>query len=389
MSRPRVVVLGMLTRMPVPGVVWQTAHYLLGLERLGCEAWYVEAHGINPSMFCSGPDDPGSEAAAAYIRSTLTRFGLGDRWAFHALHDDGRVLGLSRRALDELYSSSAAIINLHGGTIPQPEHAAGGRLVFLETDPVQLQVELHERRPETYAFLEPHAAFFTFAERYGAPGCGLPVSDDFDFVPTRQPVVLDLWQDRAEAGPAWTTVGNWRQSGQRAVELDGESYTWSKHSEWKKVLELPRRTGATIELALAAYKDQDRERLERRGFRIRPAASLDHPDAYRDYIAGSRGEITVAKDQNVRLRTGWFSDRSATYLAAGRPVITQDTGFGDVLPTGEGLFAFTDVEEAAAAVREVEADWERHAKAAAAIARDHFDADIVLGKLLSDIGVAA
>jgi hypothetical protein len=385
--RPRVVVLGMLTRMPVPGVVWQTAHYLLGLERLGCETWYVEAHGINPSMFCSGPGDPGSERAAAFLAGTMSKLGHDHRWALHALHDDGRVFGLSPSSLRQLYGSAAAIINLHGGTTPLPEHAATGRLVYLETDPVQLQVELHEGRPEAIAYLEPHAAFFTFAERYGRPGCGLPVDERFQFRPTRQPVVLDLWENDREPGRTWTTVGNWRQSGQRVVELNGESYTWSKHSEWAKVIELPRRVDAPIELALASLNGKDRTRLERHGFGIRDASSLNDPDDYRAYVGRSRGELTVAKDQNVRLRTGWFSDRSATYLASGRPVVTQDTGFGDVLPTGEGLFAFDDLESASDAITEVERDWSRHSAAARSIARDHFDAEVVLGKLLGELGV--
>jgi len=387
MSAPKVVVLGMMTKMPVAGVVWQTVHYLVGLERLGCEVWYVEAHGINPSMFCSGPDDPGVRPAAAFLHRTLDRFGLGDRWALHALHHDGSVHGASEAELASLYASAALIINLHGGTTPLPEHAATGRLVYLETDPVQLQVELHAGDPTTIAYLEPHTAFFTFGENYGRPGCGLPVSDRFHFQPTRQPVLLDLWEGVAPPGDTWTTIGNWRQSW-RSVELDGETYTWSKHTEWHKVLELPRRTKLPIELALAGFRDHDRERLERRGFLVRRATEIsDDPDSYRSYVAGSRGEVTVAKDQNVRLRTGWFSDRSATYLAAGRPVVTQDTGFGDVLPTGEGLFAFRTVEEAAEAMLEVEGAWDRHSKAAAMVAREHFDAALVLGELLDATGV--
>ncbi|MEX2658824.1 MAG: hypothetical protein WD232_03930 [Acidimicrobiales bacterium] len=389
MTRPRIVVLGMMTKMPVGGVVWQTVHYLVGLERLGCEVWYVEAHGVHPTAFCAADGDPGTDAAAAFLHRTLARFDLGHRWAFEAMHDDGRVVGPAAASLGELYRSAAVVLNLHGGTTPRPEHAASGRLVYLETDPVQLQVELHDGRPETIALLEPHVAFFTFGENYGRPGCGLPVGERFQFHPTRQPVVLDLWEEVAPPGPNWTTVGNWRQAG-RTVELHGEAYAWSKHLEWWKVRDLPRRSGRPIELALTRVQARDIERLEARGFTVRPAGEVSaDPDTYRRYIAGSRGEVTVAKDQNVRLRTGWFSDRSATYLAAGRPVVTQDTGFSEFLPTGEGLFAFDTSDDAAAAMLEVERDWDRHAKAAAGIARDHFDADMVLGSLLAELGVTA
>ena len=113
-----------------------------------------------------------------------------------------------------------------------------------------------------------------------------------------------------------------------------------------------------------------------------------HADAYRSYLAGSRGEFTVAKDQNVRLRSGWFSDRSATYLAAGRPVVTQDTAFGNVLPAGEGLFAFSTVDEAAAAVERINADYSRHRRAAQSVARDYFSHEVVLGRLLQEVGLS-
>ena len=387
MNPPRIVVLGMMTKMPVAGVVWQNLHYLLGFERLGFEAWYVEAHGINPSMFQRDEADPGSEAAAAFIEGVLRRFGLERRWAYHALHHDGACLGMSREELLRLYDSAELVVNLHGGTLPLPEHAAGGRLVYVETDPVTLQVELHEGRKETIEFLEPHTAFFTFGESYGQPGCGLPVSDRFPFHPTRQPVVVDLWEGAGPPGAVFTTVGNYRQ-GWRTVELDGEVYHWTKNREFARVIDLPARTGHDFELALAASRHADRDTLAEHGWRVRPAEEVSSDiDRYRSYIQGSLGEFTAAKDQNVRLRTGWFSDRSATYLASGRAVVTQDTGFGDHLPVGEGLLAWSTVDEAAAAVDDVAADPVRHGRAAAAVAREHFDAEGVLKRMLAAVGI--
>jgi GT2 family glycosyltransferase len=383
----RVVVLGMMTKMPVPGVVWQTVHYLEGLRRLGCDVWYVEAHGRTPSMFMQHEHDDGSARAAAFLEATLAPFGFGDRWVFHALHHDGRCFGRTRRELDGLYRSAALLLNLHGGTVPAPELTATDRLIYLETDPVQLQVELHDQRAETVEFLEPHRAFFTFAEHLGAPDCGLPVDGRFPFQPTRQPVVLDWWRDRGVgSGGRFTTIGNWRQQW-REVQFRGETYHWSKHLEWSRFLDLPARTGAAFELALSGFEDPDRAELEHRGWRVRPAMDLD-VDSYRDFICGSAGEMTVAKDQNVRLRTGWFSDRSATYLAAGRPVITQDTAFGCALPTGEGLFAVSTIDEAAEAVERIVAEPERHQRAALAIAQEHFRHDAVLRPLLAHVGIS-
>jgi GT2 family glycosyltransferase len=389
-GRRRIVVLGMMSKTPVAGVVWQTIHYLVGLERLGYEAYYVEAHARTPTTLMRAATDDASELAAGFIARICGRFGFGDRWAFHALHDDGRVYGLGERRLADVYRSSELLLNLHGGTLPRPEHVETGRLVYVETDPVEVQVQLAEHRQDTVEFLEPHCAFFSFGENLGSDDCRLPRWDGFEFEPTRQPVVLDFWNG-LEAAPRmrYTTIGNWRQSW-RDVSIAGERYTWSKHSEFLRVLELPRRAGPRFELGLAGIDEEDKALLERHGWHIRDAHALSADvDSYRDYLAGSRGEFTVAKDQNVRLRTGWFSDRSATYLAAGRPVITQDTGFGSVLPTGDGLFAFSTLDDVVAALERIEGDYEHHSRAAASIAREHFDAGDVLGRLLDRVGLPA
>lgn len=385
---PKVVVLGMMSQMPVAGVVWQTLHYLLGFERLGYEAHYVETHARTPSMLMRREDDDSSALAASFVDRTLRRFDLGHRWAFRALHDDGRCLGMSERELERLYGSAELLIDLHGGTLPLPELAVTDRLIYLETDPVELQVELHRGERAAIEFLEPHSAFFTFAENLGNPDCRLPAPERFRFRPTRQPVVLDLWNDRsAHPSGRFTTVGNWRQRW-RDVNLDGEIYTWSKHHEFLKFVDLPRRTRQELELALSSIEAGERRLLESKGWRVREALAFSTDlDAYRDYIAASRAEFTVAKDQNVRLRTGWFSDRSATYLAAGRPVVTQETGFSNVLPTGNGLLSYSSSDEAVEAIEAVNSGYSAHCAAAAEIAHEFFSHDVVLERLLEGIGV--
>ena len=187
----------------------------------------------------------------------------------------------------------------------------------------------------------------------------------------------------------YTTIGSWRQAG-KDVEWQGETYTWSKHHEFLKFLDLPERTGEDFELALAIDDDEDEQLLRSHGWSLLDGLALSREiGSYRDYLRGSRGEFTVAKDQNVRLGTGWFSDRSACYLAAGRPVVTQDTGFGDVLPTGRGLLRFRTLDEAVAAIAEVDADYAAHAAAATEIAAEHFAAEAVLARLLAAAGIAA
>jgi hypothetical protein len=382
----RIVLLGLMSRMPVAGVVWQTIHYLVGLRRLGYDVFYVEAHGCTPTEFMDRDEDDGWGKAAAFISEVMRRFDLGDRWAYQAVHADGRCYGMSEGQLKQLYSSAALIINLHGGTVPLPEHYATGRLVYLQTDPVELQMELYYNEQATVDFLAPHCAFFTFGENYGNPDCLLPICSRFPFRATRQPVVMDFWIPPGNGGgDLLTTIGNWRQP-HRQVKFNGETYHWSKHYEFLRFLDLPQRTKQPFELALSGYEDADRHLLESKGWQVRPAHALSNDiDAYRQYVQQSRGEFTVAKDQNVRLRTGWFSDRSATYLAAGRPVITQETGFSNILPTGRGLFGFSTMDEILAAVDAINSDCEGHRRAAADLAREYFNSDVVLPQMLREL----
>lgn len=389
MTSRKIVVLGMMAKMPVPGVVWQTLHYLIGLRDLGFDPYYVEAHARTPTMLMRHDTDDGSALAAAFLDASLRPYGFAQRWAFHALHDDNRVHGLSEVELAGLLREAELIINLHGGTEPREELTATDRLVFLETDPVQLQIELHDGLASAREFLDAHCAIFTFAENLAGADCTLPRSPDYTFRPTRQPVVLSLWDTGGAApGTAFRTIGNFHQ-GWRSVTFNGETYGWSKDAEWRKFLRLAQRTGQEFELALSGYAPRHEEELTRLGFRVRPALDFNFDtDGYRAFITGARGEFTVAKDQNIRFRTGWFSDRSATFLAAGRPVVTQDTAFGAVLPTGAGLYAVSDLDEAVAAIEQIASDPVAAGRAAAEIAREHFDAERVLGRLLTDMGVA-
>jgi hypothetical protein len=389
-GRPKkIVVLGMMARSPVAGMVWLTMQYVVGLNRLGYDTYYVEAHARTPSTFTESATEDGSVNAAAFIDGTMRWFGLPDgHWAFQALHSDRQCYGLSELQLNELYRTADLIINLHGGTMLLPEHIANGRLLFLETDPVEFAIYLAQNLQEMVDYMAPHSTFFTWGENYGKPDCRTPVSDRFDFKPTRQPVVVDLWHPFSNgARKPFTTVASWRQQG-HDVKYQGEVYQWSKHHQFLKVIELPGMTAQPFELALAAYDEDDRRLLEERGWTVRDATSFAMDvDAYRGYIGSSRGEFTIAKDQYVRPRSGWFSDRSATYLAAGRPVITQETGFSNHLPTGEGLFAFSSMEEIVDAVDRINSDYERHAAAALEIARSYFSYDVVLPRMLQEAGL--
>jgi hypothetical protein len=327
-----------------------------------------------------------SRYALPYLAKIAEHFRLSDRWAYRRSYADKAWFGMDRAAAERLLAEADVVLSITGSTRLAEEGLKVGRLVCVSTDPVIHEVLFVNNNEAIRSLVDEHDDVVTFGENIGTPCCPLPALPRLR-AGTRQPVLLDMW----EAGPPikdeYTTVGNWKQDG-RDTEYEGEIYYWSKHREYLKFIDLPQRAGQPLELAtsLVQLRREDRILLESNCWRLTDA----HPFTlcgYRDYVCASRGEFTVAKDANVRLRTGWFSDRSACYLAAGRPVITQDTGFGAVLPTGEGLFAFETMDDIMAAFDSIQSDYERHSRAAQAIAEAYFKAEAVLSKLLADLGL--
>jgi hypothetical protein len=375
----------MLTTMPVAGPVWEVVTYLIGLQRLGYDVHYVEAHRKTPHAFIERPEDDGPVRAAAFLDRALSAFGLGDRWAYQSVLGGDRLFGISETRLAALYRDAALIINLNGGTDPLPEHSASGRLVYLETDPVRLELALAAGDEKTQRIAAAHGSFATYGLNLGEPDCPLPMPAGIEFLRTPPPVLLDLWgaEEAAGAGAAFTTVGNLGFAEEADTSRD-------KRGQLLEHIDLPRRTAQPLELALGRVTPEDRVLLEQHGWRLRSASEVsEDPQVYRDYIAGSRAELTVVKDEYVRYRTGWFSERSAGYLAASRPVVMQDTGFGARLPTGRGLLAFSTTDEALAAIEDVNRDYAAHSSAALEIAREFLDASVVLPRLLEHFGLAS
>ncbi|MBV8385706.1 MAG: hypothetical protein JO155_02825 [Acidimicrobiia bacterium] len=384
----RIVVLGMMGRCPFGGQTWLYLNWLRGLADLGHEVWYVEDDSV-------WPYDPRADAvtddcsyAVEHISSSLIAVGLADRWAYRLADRDGACWGLGHVELLELYRTADVLLNIGGAVDLRDEHMTAALRVYVETDPVTAELRLACGDDHTKQAFAAHDVLATYGENYGAPNCGVPV-DGLAFITTRQPIALELWPEVfAPDGPV-TTIGNYRQDG-GDVEYRGETYHWSKHHEWEKFLDLPIRTANRFLLAMMPDDPADRAHLESHGWQlVSPIPlSLDVFGSYPDFVRASRAEFTVAKDQNVRLRSGWFSERDACYLASGKPVVTQDTGFGAVLPTGEGLFAVETVEEAADALACIDADYVHQCKAARDIAEDFFEASGVARRLLADVGAS-
>ena len=382
------VVLGMMGSAPFGGQTWLYLNWLRGLASLGHDVYYVEDDTV-------WPYDPDADAvsddcgyAVRHIARSMREIGLAERWAFRLADRADACWGMSESALRELYAGCDALLHVGGGTDLGEDQLLAPLRVYLETDPVTAELRVASGDLATAEILGKHHVFASYGENYGAPDCRVPLNGH-RFIRTRQPVDLALWpMDYDPQARYFTTIGNYRQEGDD-VEWEGSTYRWSKHHEWERFMTLAQATRQRFELALMGCERGDREQLLAHGWRLASplAMSLDVFGAYRSYIATSRGEFTVAKDQNVRLRSGWFSERAACYLACGKPVVTQDTGFSNVLPTGEGLFAVLDVEQAAAAIEEINSDYRRHCEAARAIATEHFEATRVASALLSSLGL--
>jgi hypothetical protein len=388
-DRLSLIATGGLGNMPFAGVTWQVLHYLEGFRRLGHRVFYLEDTGAWPFDPERGSVSEDVGPALAYVRRMLERVGLDDAWAYRDAVD-GRLHGASEERLRAELERADALVNVSAVTVLGEEHMQVPVRIYLETDPVLAQIEIAQGNQRTVGLLAAHTHHFTYGENFGAPDCTVPL-DRFTYHPTRQPVILDWWRPRPGDGPprpSFTTVASWKQTS-KDIEWQGELLTWSKDVQFQLVLDLPRRVSRPLELALAIDDDDAVARLSAAGWSVVPARPLsDDLDRYRDYVRVSAGEFSVAKAQYARLRSGWFSDRTACYLAGGRPAVVQDTGFGSVLPRGEGLFAFDTIDEAAAAIDAIDSDYDRHARAAAELAREYFDAEVVLGRLLADAGLS-
>ena len=380
-----IVVTGGLGAMPFAGVAWQIMHYLEGFRRLGHEVNYLEDSG-------SWPYDPERDTvsedprpALRYVERHLGRCSLGRSWAYRN-GVTGKLHGMTEAQLAAVLERADAVVNVSGFTVLGEALTSIPARLYVETDPVLPQIEIAKGENFTAEFLAAHTHHFTYGENFGNPDCTVPI-EGFTYFPTRQPVVLDWWEPLStEVAPdqAFTTIASWKQE-VKDVEWQGRILTWSKDVQFTPYLDLPSRVERSLEMSLAISDDAAEQRLRQAGWRIKPAAPLSRDvDAYRTYIQTSAAEFSVAKEQYAATRSGWFSDRTATYLAAGRPAVVQDTGFGCALPTGEGLMPFSTPDEAVAALESVEADYPRHARAARKIAEEHFSAEGVLTRMLRD-----
>lgn len=387
-GKGKLIVFGIIFWYPLAGVTYQFLHYLIGLRRLGWDVYYVEDSSrwvFDVSDFELTPD---ASTNVSMVAPVLDKSGFEGKWVFRGAYQGGKCYGMGEAQLTQLYREADAFLNVTASQELREEHMSIPRRIFIESDPFHVQVKVLEGDLKTLNALAAHDMHFSFGENLGQPDCDLPI-ELVCWRPTRQPVLMDLWENPYPPvdDSVFTTVTTWKNKGKDLV-FRGQTYYWTKDREFMKIIDLPRRRPVKFELATVVEEESARRILYENGWSIVPSLPISRDiDKYREYIQKSRGEFTVTKEQVVRPRTGWFSDRSATFLAAGRPVITQETGFSKFLPTGKGLFGFLTMDEILSAVDVIQSDYAGNCRAAREIAQEYFAAEKVLGKLMSEAGL--
>ena len=365
------------------GEAWVRISWANGLAGLGANVHLLEEIDITSCVDAAGaPCDIEQSANLEFFREVTRAHGL----IATLLASDGRAFGAPLAELRELAGAADLLVNISGHLRSPALLRRFRRKAYVDIDPGFTQ--LWHAAGMSDPGVADHDVHFTIGENIGSPECDLPCGG-VEWIPTRQPVVLEDWPLVPATGTdRFTTVASWRGA-YGPVEHRGRTLGVKAH-EFRKYLELPGRIDQRLELALDihAADNGDRRRLLDHGWQlVDPRRHAASPEQFRSYVHSSSGEFSVAQEVYVATRSGWFSDRTVRYLASGRPALVQDTGFSRHLPVGTGLVPFSSMEEAVLGAKSIESDYSAHAAAARSIAELHFDANVVLPRFLEQAGV--
>jgi hypothetical protein len=385
MATPKLTILlsGMIAGVPNQGgATWAVLQYLLGFKRLGHDVHFiepVEEAALRPTGAPLARSDN-----AAYFRQMMADFGLKQTSAL-VLAGTQQTVGLPYDRLREIARRADVLCNISGLLAEEALTENIPLRAYLDLDPAFTQLWYAAQGIDMR--FAAHSHFVTVGQAIGDPGCGVPTCE-LEWITTPQPIVLKYWPAVGRiTRDALTTVANWRGYG--SIDYEGVFYGQKAHS-WRQFFSVPTLTEERFAPALAIHPDESKDlaALQANGWRpIDPEQVAHTPSNYQRFVQGSKAEFGIAKSGYVAARCGWFSDRSVCYLASGRPVIAQETGFSRFLPVGDGLFAFETIDEVLASIEALNGDYDRHARAARAVAEEYFDSHKVLGRLLNVLGV--
>lgn len=386
MPRPlKIIVGGYIIGYPLGGMTWHHLNYLLGLQELGHEVYFLEDSGdyilpYNPSTWTCEPD---SSYGRRYLEETLAQYGLPLNYCYYSQFED-RHYGMTKAELDDLLKSADLLLCVSGITPLRPSRPRPRKTLVIDTDPVFTQIRMGGD-PSFLEYYKQFDAVATFGKLIGTPQCPLP-THGIKWIGTNQPVALSHWKVEPSDSRAFTTIGKWEHSADRHVDYAGKKYRSSKGVEWMKLKTLPSRVPWQMTLGMAGMPGEISADFQAHGWNmVDPEQASMSCATMQKFIHNSAGEFTVAKEIYAELPSGWFSDRGSIFLASGRPVVTQDSGFDQWMPTGEGLFSFRTIEEAASALNVIARDYERHSRAARHVAEQYLDAKKVLQSLLDAV----
>lgn len=381
----RIIITGLVGQYPFGGVIWDYLQYLLGFRALGHEVLYLEDSGAWPYDPVAGTITGDCSFALRSLKKIFTDFDLAESWVYRN-GADGKFYGAGEKVAREWLRRGDLLVNVSSAGWLRDYDLRVGHKMFIDGDPMFCQIGLLDGSNPQYAGrLRDHHSHFTFGLSVGQPSCPVPV-DGITWRPTVQPIALDHWPvtPPPAQGP-WTTVMNWSSYPPKTWE--GRPYG-QKDLEFKKFFDLPKVTSAKFKLAMGLGVDAQRpaDHLRQIGWDlVEPQDVVPDHLTYRTFLQNSAAEWSVAKHGYVEGQTGWFSCRSACYLALGRPVVVQETGWTKHLPSGQGALAFTDLAEAVDAIARITHDYAHHAQAARRMAEEHFEAKQVCQQLLRAI----
>ncbi len=396
MQKLRIIVGGFIGILPAGGVTWDYVQYPLGFSLLGHDVYYIEDTRLYPIYQKAGSNWDDCSSSVQHLKEVMNYFGLKNRWAYRD-EASGKCFGMSEQKIKEICKTADVLVNISCSTYLRDEYLKIPARVLIDSDPMFTQIQYSSKQMFTpgepgglQQMVNEHNYLFTFGENMYAAECKIPACD-LVWHTTRQPVCLNYWKVHPLANAtraSFTTLMNWTAA--KTLVYKGESWG-QKDIEFKKFLSIPKLAkgvsfSAVVNQTGGTAQTFFKEDVETEGWKILDSeSSAGNWMQYQQFINNSFGEFSVAKETYVKAKTGWFSCRSACYLAAGRPVVTQDTGWSKHIPSGSGLFAFTDIAGAVESIKKIVAEPAKQMIAARAIAEEYFDSKKILQSLLNKL----